>query len=1104
MTWVIYGTQSLQPVDGATFPIARSKKKINGIDVVASEESVLNEAIENKTYFYYDKDHQQLRVIPSADTHYYIESGLISINDPFKFVYVPFNANDETTGDMLTSSRKGIRSGFDRYKYNYRGTNKCFCDGEDDWSVRYDRPFRLAGGSNAGYNHDKRGEDDRYAGIKGYDDDVKYFGDNPYVDKTTSIEMASDAKSSCWANDLLSYNERSRIIYEYSGTWRNYNVTTTRCDGFPIYVDLGAVPRLRNECLTFLDLKAIKDGTKKFTSVTIGDKEFYATDITIFHKEMNADLSEVGRYDIIVQSNHSYWKELGTADKDVTSYDYKNVYQDWKKSGKSIIDSMMNDKDDYAAINFFGASTNVYSILNNKASSGIYVEPQPYNFKLPTSFNMNTRFTNATLSNIEMNEEYVIYTNQYPDYYSLLDANSSSPFFNYFKQFIGSDLISSEWKDVAADNGTVIVNIPKITDAQYYNYKTFLILQFNKVCHMLLIGDYNAAKESLIAMFTPGTTTEKIDDKVESTAPYIESIATLFLPSVFDVLQTMASVTEKYTSYTSRLCWVWNPKNNYNYDMSNVSCSINDDMAKDSINNFPSNGTVIVEGAKVGTTEYGKITYSNGGSVGDKTITFQYINDSRRTDCMRYYRNKLTYRENVKLDNFEGMIIKCNELKIGGTAKNGFKEYAGAAYIGSYIYGIKYLSSVVDKGSGLWNYINNGSTTFHKKGTFAAPLETTTDVVTLLTYINKYWKCFNDSKFINVVENLILTVADISKTHPSTSPNNSDSTATYKKYSYCPTDPIDIDKFVELTANFQFYIDGANNATTSYDYKKWLYYDDNTMWRPMIKQDIIDMIDDYNINIYNNYVECKSSEFIDSILQLVISSYSKSSCTASESDKLILTTTFGTITYYPAVKLDASDQATFPGMKVQEDVAKYFKANGGTEDEWNAFNYVVDKYKSIKDGTGYVGESDINVQNIISGEGTNSIYYCGRVAKYVKFYTDTATTKVAYQDTITDASRLMFKQLQSSNSSITKFGIPIDTALKPITADSVSDICFGDYPNITISTTYKSLKSNGVTLATRNACNPEIKKETKHATIKMTITTTLKSTPSSPVNYFYS
>ena len=494
--------------------------------------------INNPENYLLDSSRKTILAIVNDTTDIYGSDGKLNSPAVDKVIYAPFNSSNEITGDMKFTSREGIKAGFIKLYYDFKKPNSNQCGNQPDWSKNIKRPFRLAGW---------------------YENDQSLrFGSNPYIITKTNtsdnkqyynITPASDAASSCWANDEESLAERLKIQYGYvrklfDSIFGGEKLIYT---GFPIYVDWGNVPRLRNETLTFL----IND---EFKGVKIGNKTY--DDVTIKHLQMNQN--ENTRYDITVYPKNSFWKDLGSSDKDY-SYTVDESIQD--KDAKYILDRL-----DSVTSPFYEK----FNIQDKEALKKL-LYPERYEIKptvieklysLPTYnkiIHNYSSFNNVdNFNQIRKMFKFDFYTNQYPDYYSqiksfiedvykyetinrqttkTLKTNLSSPFLSLFKNFIENTEPSNDWQNISNDVYTSIVNISSIYEEQVRNYKTFLLLKFNEVCHYLILGKYTTAKEKLKEMFSFG-------NKV-----YLESINTLFLPTIYDALQ-MSRMKESFDSDT--------------------------------------------------------------------------------------------------------------------------------------------------------------------------------------------------------------------------------------------------------------------------------------------------------------------------------------------------------------------------------------------------------------------------------------------------------------------------------------------------------------------------------------------------------------------------
>ena len=1248
MTTITYGVSScLYDKSKLQFPIKVDAENLGSTVAKQTTEDALDEAINNNTYFYYDEFHTSMRLFPSAKTSYFTEDGsYIPSSDTYKFIYVPFNSNNETEGDMFSSSRKGIKNGFKRLSYSFKGRNECLCDGEDDWSARNNRPFRLAGGNNAGYNHEKdysskSGDvDDRYIGAKGYKDDIVIFGSSPFSLSETNYFVSTDtASSSCWANDQISFNELNRYCEKLLTTlWDEGKVSYIRFTRDPIYVDWGNVPRLRNETLTFLT-------NGEFKTVKIGGVTFRNDEILIEHKQKVEldDNSEKKRYDITVYPKESFWMNLGTAEDDINKLEMDTSF----KNATSIFDDLKSDNSTVLIkFNLASYSSTVKQALTSSTNAkGNIVSNTHYSFNPSKTFSFNS-FISPNRSLTEEIKDLALYTNQFPDYYTLIRSNATSSYtvFNFFKNFIESkEKLSSDWNSIKSNSDCVIVNLPSITSTQVYNYKAYLLLKFNEVCHYLLSGNYTKAKQKLKEMFTPSKKiisytsfdscdspicTQGINDRDVMT-PFTESIATLFLPSMFDVLMSKTTETFRMERYSCNdlslhpnveryscndkpvLRFYW-PLELYYYSTSSYKdtqkCKEYEPYVEDNPSLIDSYKTarsnsdcyrrtfdfstpalqLFLEGyEKIDSYNeifQSTINYQSNNITSGTTLEVAFSNfnsskclDYKLHDDIYYYRllyNKIKYTKGITLTDLEQKIIYYNwKLGTYGVEVHGFFNLF-SEIINQY--GNNNVSSC--NGCGFFNYLKTGSTTFHKVGN-TKPYEfgyynTTDKIIELLDMLNKYWFIlpflmfytknwkyntydYAKATYANLAHDWIFTAADLSvgfKFPEITASDNYGLTKTatidfkandsiysiHKTLTYEMSEPIvySSSKAEELKDMIEANLD----ATTISNYSDWLiyyrekYYQNQAehyndiYWWPRIKDDAIVLLQDFKdiyLSIVNNtatasLIKCAAKDLVEYLIWLVEqnenfkvendslkikTSYNSNECGISKSDKITYKNTNytpDTIQYYPAAKLDTEDKKSVGNYITQQDVINYFKTTKSKDQsKWTKFITVIDKYEKITNGGGYIPTSNSMITQLITGTGTNSIYYCGRAAKYLKFYTSAETAKAQALDMITlnEAYRLKIAATVSPNPLISKHGIPTLNNLEPIVEEYVSGIRYCDYSNVEKYIQQAELISyNGTTeLAKRSECG-SISDISGTWNIPFSAEINLASTESSPVH----
>ena len=451
MTYVYYGESKYKDLDDALaeFPVKD-----------------LDDATKNNRYIYLDRNYTSQLITVDSSTTIYNVNGAINANAPKGVIYVPFNANNETTGDMKSSSQYGIKSEF------YHGL----------------------------FSSKRGSEIDTYYGIVN--------------DETVALPNADELS---WPNDEAEYKHRMMKQTAKKSLWDNTTYDTTAYTTFPIYYDWGNVPSLRNEKLLF-------EGDE----VTIGNAKFSKEDITIRHLENNTDPSN--RYDITVYPNESYWKDLGSATEEFTIF----VAEGYPQNGAELANDIQSATKQWYAKFGIDNPADLDKYLNADTDE-VEGDSFSYLYELPQFIDIIYKYPtfNKQVKQTQKIEDLKIYTNQYPDYYSMIKFDT--PFLKFFNEFVTKSTVSEDWNEILKDTNTVIVNLPSVDSSRIYNYKTFLVLQFNKLCHMLITDNYKAAEEIMESMLE------------RNGHPLIESIATLFLPSLFDTLMKCNGTNESFT-----------------------------------------------------------------------------------------------------------------------------------------------------------------------------------------------------------------------------------------------------------------------------------------------------------------------------------------------------------------------------------------------------------------------------------------------------------------------------------------------------------------------------------------------------------------------------
>lgn len=493
-------------------------------------------------------------IIPSSSTKYFNDDGEVDEDSQpqyytktnvtysaitgkygencFNFVYVPFNAKNNTDGDYKSSSTLGIKNGFDMKEM------KCACDdsgtsGDKNPDDDRNKVYRL-GGSFARVGIYRNSE-------KRTNATYQHTYSSNLGGKFTEFDLNDIKNPDSQLKNTKNMNMKISTGDDYQEIQHGCYINTSTF----LY---GNIPRLRNEELVY---STITGSTDKYNNYSVVyDNEWYIGDDKIICEfKSKTPISN----DTSFAYNEKYRYQIEAIPK---SRILKDCFDKCKEKPSFIFD-------DYDG----AVKNNVFEFIFNNLTENPSLFPDLtdtqrdkylYTFehidstgKTKTCITPSMKFSYTNIPILEMNnletknismsesiENLEIFNNQFPDFYgNIADNLSNSKFINYLKMFIesnwldqSSNFISDKWKNILKDVGfgnneskNILLNFGNISPNDFNNYKSFLIFKFNEVCQYLLIRDINKAKQAFKELLTSS-----------SGNFYKESIQTLFIPCVID------------------------------------------------------------------------------------------------------------------------------------------------------------------------------------------------------------------------------------------------------------------------------------------------------------------------------------------------------------------------------------------------------------------------------------------------------------------------------------------------------------------------------------------------------------------------------------------
>lgn len=473
-----------------------------------------------ENWFHYplcDKDHQDILWDFEGNEPIYDENGKLresKIPDKYtgeerlieKAVYVPFNATNNVSGDYKSSSDEGIKAAFNDE------LPEC---SRSYWCARLD--------------HDNNQIPWRKGGRKM----VVHYGD-----KTTWSSRLGGSKGdlNCFANT------------------RNYK--------------LGNVPRLRSE--TYLVKNVQYPSSESSGSIDMSQYKkgiFGGVEVTCTFEQGDAT-GEHDRYNITAIPN----EERGFNEND----DKKNI-DNWLttefQNSNDLIDNIklvsQGKTCKIEGINNILANEQYLKLLANAVTSSgnksaedvvlttVYHTADEVfpikDFKGTVQSTLPDTSKPFEFSNFEI-QNMTIYKNQSPNYYGMLiDDGVNNPIINFLEYFLHSTMnldldryyessaavtssyIPPGWQRIirgvnfkhtystSSDDRNAIINFPSISKENIKMFKLFVIYQFNRICHFILLRQFASARAAIKELFG-------------SKQLYSEGIATLFTPAFIDMV----------------------------------------------------------------------------------------------------------------------------------------------------------------------------------------------------------------------------------------------------------------------------------------------------------------------------------------------------------------------------------------------------------------------------------------------------------------------------------------------------------------------------------------------------------------------------------------